>query len=280
MKIFVLGSTGMLGKYVSTYFTLKGYDVININRPTINAYNVNEPDLRAILYHKGLQENDVVINCIGLIKQKKDITDLAFIMVNSVFPRILSNVCESEKSKLIHITTDCVFSGKRGNYNEQDPHDPTDMYGKSKSFGEPSNCTAIRTSIIGEEQKGKLSFIEWVKSNENKIVNGFDNWVWNGITCLQFAIICEEIIEKKIWWNGVRHIYTPTPIRKSDLIELVSEIFDLNVIVNHMDSPEKCDRTLTSVFTDVSIVIPTLRKQLENLKEYHNYQILFTKFYE
>ena len=278
MKIFVLGHTGMLGRYVSSYFMTKGFDVIGLDRNDINAMNSNESQLRAILFHKGMRENDVVINCMGLIKQKKEVTDLEFILVNSVFPRVLANVCESEKSRLIHITTDCVFSGLRGLYDEDDIHDPTDMYGKSKSFGEPLNCTVVRTSIIGEELKGKLSFIEWVKSNQDKTVNGFDNWVWNGITCLQFAKVCEEIIEKNLWWQGVRHIFTPEPIVKSNLVELVSQIYKLNVAVNHMQAPEKSDRSLSTIYTDIPIMIPTLETQLYHLYDYQN--ILFGDFME
>jgi dTDP-4-dehydrorhamnose reductase len=115
MKIYVLGHKGMLGRYVYTYLKSKGHTVIGFSRDDVDASNGNEEALRATLFHKGLKKDDVVINCMGTIKPMVDKHGaLNAIKVNSIFPRILANVCENEGYKMIHITTDCVFSGDRG----------------------------------------------------------------------------------------------------------------------------------------------------------------------
>ena len=195
MKIYVLGSKGMLGRYVSTYLN-DYYDVVNLSRDEVDASKVREEELRAKLHNLGIKKGDVVINCIGTIKPMVDaLGDLNAIQVNSVFPRLLANVCEDMKVKLIHPTTDCVFTGLKGKYNENDIHDISDVYGRTKSLGEPNNCTVIRTSIIGEEVGQGRSLVEWIKSSSNTTVFGFTNHYWNGVTCLQFAKICEKIID-------------------------------------------------------------------------------------
>ena len=268
MKIFVLGSTGMLGRYVSTYLKSQNREVVNVTRNQIDAIYTNEYLLEGSLQLLDMEKDDLVINCIGLIKQKKDIDDLDLIKVNTIFPRILANLCEDYGVNLIHPSTDCVFSGIRGNYNEDDYQDAHDLYGKSKSLGDPPNATVIRTSIIGEELKGKFSFMAWIKSNENKTVNGYRNWIWNGITCLEFARICDDFIESNRYWKGVRHVFTDTPIAKDDLVLIISDIYKLNVTVNSIDAPESCDRSLTTIRTDVRINIPDYRTQIMDLYEY------------
>ena len=127
MKIFVFGSTGMLGRYVSTYFKLKKYDVVNISREDTDKISLICPrDITELLINKGMSADDVVINCIGLIKQLKSADNLNFIIINTVYPRILANACEYYKIHMIHPSTDCVFSGLRGLYSEDDAHDAHD----------------------------------------------------------------------------------------------------------------------------------------------------------
>jgi len=263
MKIYVLGSNGMLGKYVSKFLT-DYYEIIEITRNEIDASNIDAENLKNKLLDLGLKENDIVINCIGTIKPMVDsIGDLITIKVNSVFPRILADVCENLKAKMIHPTTDCVFTGTKGSYDETDLHDVSDVYGRTKSLGEPSNCTVIRTSIIGEEVNQGRSLVEWVKSNKNKSVFGFTNHIWNGVTCLEFAKICKKIIEKNMFWIGVKHLHSNS-LNKKQLLELISEVYNLNIEVVSKETSIMCDRSLSTIHQEnlIKMEIPDLKTQI------------------
>lgn len=268
MRVFVIGSTGMLGKYVSTY--LKNYyEIVEISRNDIDVSSIKEFELKEKFIHLKINSGDVVINCAGTIKPRVDqLGDLNAILVNSIFPRILANVCEYYDVKMIHPTTDCVYSGNKGDYSENDNYDVYDVYGMSKALGEPKNCTVIRTSIIGEEVNQGRSLIEWVKSEKNKTVYGFTNHFWNGVTCLEFAKICKKIIDKNMFWVGTKHLHSNT-LNKKELVELISNSFKLNVTVVERQTEKSCNRSLSTIYDDISkFEIPTLEMQLNELKDF------------
>lgn len=269
-QIIILGSSGMLGKYLFKYFNSKGYSVVGINRDVIDASKMTELRLRAILESDlKISSNDVIINCMGTIKPRVDaLGDLNAIQVNSVFPRVLANVCENLGIKLIHPTTDCVYTGSKGSYNENDKYDVSDVYGMSKAMGEPNNCTVIRTSIIGEEVGQGRSLVEWVKSSANKTVNGFTNHYWNGVTCLQFAKICEEIINNNLFWDGIKHIHSNT-LNKLELVQTLSSIYNLNITVTPMETEFMCDRSMSTIHDTLDYIkVPSLEEQIKEMKEF------------
>jgi dTDP-4-dehydrorhamnose reductase len=269
MKIFVLGSTGMLGRYVSSYLGKK-YKVINLSRQDVDVADVTEYDLKLAFRLHDFNDGDVVINCIGAIKPTVDLLgDLNALKINSIFPRVLANVVNSLNGKLIHPTTDCVYTGQKGNYTEQDKHDITDVYGRTKSLGEPNNCTVIRTSIIGEEVNQGRSLVEWIKSQNDKTVFGFTNHIWNGVTCLQFAKICDNIIINNSFWIGVKHVFS-NHVTKYELLQLVIKHYNLNIEVTAKEAGEKCDRTLSSIDDYCSTLnIPPLDDQIKDMKEFN-----------
>jgi len=280
MKIYVLGHKGMLGRYVYTYLKSQGHFTVGISRDEFDAASYTEVQLRAVLFHKKLNKGDVIINCIGTIKPMVDKHGtLNAIKVNSLFPHLLANVCEKEGYNMIHITTDCVFSGNLGNYNENSPHDCTDVYGKSKSLGEPENCTVVRTSIIGEEIGSSRSLLEWIKSMKGKTANGYTNHDWNGLTCLQVAKVFEDIIVNNKYWNGVRHVFSNT-VNKYELLNTISWIYGLNVTVTPTEASVKCDRSMTTTFNtresimnSITFDIPNLETQIIEQRDF--YPILF-----
>ena len=277
MKICVLGSNGMLGRYVSTYLS-KENTVVNLTRNELDAEHVTEDDITTTLIQKGadsitFDSGDVIVNCIGMIKPQVDkLGPVAAIQVNSLFPRRLANVGEGLGAKVIHITTDCVWSGKDGNYCEDTSHDALDVYGKTKSLGEPENCTVIRTSIIGEEVNNSRSLVEWIKSRKDLDANGFTNHKWNGVTCLELAKCINDIIKNNNYWLGVRHVFSPTSVTKDVLLKLINDTYDLNITINNTEATSPCDRTLSTKYPrdqiDRCCKILELEHQIKEMKLY------------
>lgn len=248
MKIVLFGATGMLGRYVLRILN-ETYEVICVLRDEYDIENDPWVKLEDTLTNK-LQKNDVIINCAGIIPQKyKDDNYRTYIRVNTLFPHKLNEISKNNSYKFIHVTTDCVYDGSKGNYCVTDDHTAKNIYGVSKSLGEPGEATLIRSSIVGEELVGKKSLIEWVKSNKNGKLNGYTNHYWNGITCLELAKIIKDIIDTNSFWQGVKNIASPEIVTKYQLCNYINEIYNLNInIEKYDDSVSKnmtisCDKT-------------------------------------
>lgn len=269
MKTFIFGSNGMLGNYVRSHLS-KNHIVIPLTRKDYDLSQLSADGLENLLQDKYVKEGDVVINCAGVIPQssKQRVLDTGtYFKINSVFPVILGNICEKLKTKMIHITTDCVFSGEDGNYDENSTHDETNDYGMSKSLGDLCKATIIRTSIIGEEVNNKRSLLEWVRSNANRTINGYTNHMWNGVTCLQLAKVIDTIITKELYWTGVRHVLSPRSVSKYELTSIVNEIYNLCITINEFQTIDAVDKTIASRY-DEMFEIPDLVQQVRELEQY------------
>ncbi len=173
-------------------------------------------------------------------------------------------IVKKKKIKLIHISTDCVYSGKKGNYLEDDLHDPVDIYGKTKSLGEPINCMTIRTSIIGEENNNNKSLVEWVKKQKNKKINGYLNHKWNGLTAKHLSEIIVKIIEKKLFREKLVHIYSEKPVNKYQLIKYINERFKLNCKIKKYLHKNSINRSLNSTNNySKNLRIHSIQKQIK-----------------
>lgn len=269
MKVFIFGSNGMLGNYVKTYLS-QYYEILVLTRNDYDLSKLNINSLEELLLNKSLEKYDIIVNCAGVIPQstkQRSLNSKLYFTINSLFPVILSQLCDKVGAKMIHITTDCVFSGKDGSYNELSEHDETNDYGMSKSLGELCNATIIRTSIIGEELTNKRSLLEWVKSNKGKEINGFSNHFWNGVTCLQLAKIIYKIIHENLYWSGVRHIFSPKSVSKFELVSMINEAYDLNVKIIPNET-EHVDKTITTIYPINQLCnIPDLKEQLIELSK-------------
>ena len=189
--------------------------------------------------------------------------------MNTLFPHKLNEISQKIRCRFIHITTDCVFDGSKGNYSVNDIHTAKDIYGISKSQGEPEEATIIRTSIIGEELYGKKSLIEWVKSRENCTINGYTNHYWNGVTCFELAKYINNIINKNVFWSGVRHIFSPNIVTKYDLCCYINEIYNLNIEV----LPIQTDLQKNMTLSDLEIIF-TINNIYQQIIEQKNLNIV------
>lgn len=176
MKALVLGSKGMLGVAVCHAFARIGIEAVAVARSEMDA---NDPDFSMLNQHSP----QAVVNAIGVINRRSNRSEAEFLRVNCIFPRRLADWCEARSIRLIHVSTDCVFRGDDGPYEETSPADASDLYGRSKLWGEPTNALVIRTSIIGPELENHYSLLSWF-FGQGEQANGFVNHRWNGITSL------------------------------------------------------------------------------------------------
>jgi dTDP-4-dehydrorhamnose reductase len=210
------------------------------------------------------EDKDItVVNGIGCIPQRK-YTDREYTETNHIFPISLSHHCKERNIPLIHISTNCVFSGDRTMQDEECVPDAKDMYGLSKARGEPKYGLVIRTSIIGPERNSSFGLWSWfINSNEN--IKGYTNHYWNGITTLELAKYIVEVISKKEVNSGLRHLYSDQ-VSKYDLLSHINNIFNLNKEIQPVEMYLKYyTLTSTKIHARKSIV-----SQLEELKEIYN----------
>lgn len=263
MNIIVLGANGMLGNTLAKYLQ-ESYSVTEITSKDFNVLVNSIFDFTRFIQ----ADTELVINCIGIIKPRiKNYTTEEIFKVNSIFPLQLSNYLNKyfKHINMIHISTDCVFSGNKGNYKKDDLPDADDIYGISKILGEACACnsTVIRTSIIGEEINNKYSLLEWAKSQKGKTINGWNNHVWSGVTTLELAHYIQYKIDNL--QKGLIQLAS-TPITKYELLQLINDIYELNLNINKTESAEKCDRSL--ICSDENYFVPSLRLQLIRLKTF------------
>jgi len=265
-KIYIFGSTGMLGTYVTKILS-NDFNITCITRKEFDILNDTWQKLNKIL--SCLNENDVIINCAGIIPQKTNDHEYGkYIKINTLFPHKLQEIVEKSNAKFIHITTDCVFDGKKGYYNENDNHTETNVYGSSKSLGEPENATVIRTSIIGEELNHKKSLLEWVISKKNCTINGFANHFWNGVTCLTLSNIIENTITNNLYWKGVRHIFSHDTVSKYKLCSIINEVYELNINIEKHKTKNTIDKTLNTIYNS-TFDIDTIKNQIILQKKFN-----------
>ena len=254
----------MLGSRVSVELTQREIKFVPVTRASFGDRRLGMSQLEDFEAMESLEKlygtPTHVVNAIGVVKPRIDETNtksvLHAIQGNAVFPRNLGTYCESNAVHLIQIATDCVYSGEKGDYLETDLHDPTDVYGKTKSLGEfSSDCmTLVRCSIIGRENENKYSLVEWVNSQSlDASINGFMNHNWNGVTTKVFGMIVTGIIQNNLDPVGKFHLIPKDKVSKYELVQLIkSELGRNDIMVNQFKAGVVIDRTLSTVLADLN----------------------------
>jgi dTDP-4-dehydrorhamnose reductase len=259
MKVLVLGATGMLGNAVFRVFAQsENHEVIGTARSKSACEYFSTPERTQILQGIDVGDGDslvaafaqsspdVVINCIGLVKQLAESYDpLLTVPINTLLPHRLARLCQVRGARLVHISTDCVFSGKKGGYLESDFPDADDLYGRTKLLGEVDYPEAItlRTSIIGHELSGNRSLINWFLSQEES-VKGFTKAVFSGLPTVVLARIIKDYVLPKPALHGLFHV-AAAPINKYELLRQVADVYGKKIDIVPNDSLV-IDRSLNS----------------------------------
>ena len=253
-------SVPMLGKFLDQDSWITGINVLN-NEEVERVLDIVEPD--------------VVINCVGLVKQKMDNSSyIESIEVNALLPHKLFLLCQKYDSKLIQISTDCVFTCDPGVKSQADHPDAADLYGRTKFMGEVDYGTAltIRTSIVGRQISGQESFFEWVLSQSGKVANGYVNALYTGLTTFALSNVISEILSNHFSLSGLWQVASE-PISKYELMKKLNSELSLDIDIRK-ETEFQCDRRLNgSPFTkETRIDIPTWD---EMIGQFSNDQIYY-----
>lgn len=257
MRCLIIGGDGMLGHQLLASWRSR-HDVRVTLRRSLDAYanyglfdatnafdNLDVRDTDRLQNVLGDYRPDAVINAAGVIKQRGDAKQsLPCLEINAVFPHRLRELCETVGARLVHVSTDCVFNGKRGGYTESDPADAEDLYGLSKYLGEVGEAPAVtfRTSIIGLELSRNASLIEWFLAQRGTI-KGFTKAIYTGVTTLELARVIEHVLVKQPKLRGVWQVASE-PISKHALLSELATLLQRSDLEITPDDDFHCDRSL------------------------------------
>jgi dTDP-4-dehydrorhamnose reductase len=259
MRILILGGDGMLGHRLLRQLAPRHETRVTLRQPldsyrqfglfdSGNAYDgVDVLDLSRVIDVFSSFAPQAVINTVGIVKQRPEAKNgVLSVEVNGLFPHLLARLCRERGAQLIHLSTDCVFSGKKGNYTESDRPDPEDIYDFSKLLGETGSLGSLtlRTSMIGLELQRKTSLVEWFLAQKKKSINGWKNAIFSGFTTAEMSRLIEMLVTKHPNAHGLYHA-SSAPISKFDLLSgLELRLGTGTTIVP--DEAFKCDRSLDS----------------------------------
>lgn len=278
-KVLILGAAGMAGHIITAYLkNTSSYDVITIARenqlfiPDFQLDVTNFDELSKVIQQT---LPDFIINCIGILnRDAEDNIDKA-ILINAYLPHYLETITKYTSTQLIHISTDCVFSGTGGNYKESDVKDGKGYYAQSKALGEVINDKdlTIRTSIIGPELKNNgIGLLGWFLKQSGE-VRGYTQAIWSGVTTLELAKYIYSYLQGSRL-SGILHLTNNRPISKFDLLEIIKKVYQLKAIsvVPHADY--QSNKSFINTRVDVNYTVPDYQVMIEELK---NWERQFSK---
>lgn len=278
MRIAVLGSTGMAGSMVSHYLKQKGHEVTRFAKQPLTGFfdkllNVHNKDqMNNFVEHILLYAPDAIINCIGYLVKDSDKNPAEAIFLNSYLPHLLENITNTTNTKVIHLSTDCIFDGSSFlGYNEDDKPTETNWYGRSKALGELNNNKdlTLRQSIIGPApQANNTGLFNWIYSQKETTVEGYTHVAWNGITTLELAKQIETILLKKSDLSGIYHLVTTHVTNKWQLLTDINKIWKLNNRILMTYKPDSDKFLYNNRQEEYDPKIPTYIEQFTELHDY------------
>jgi len=270
MNVLVLGSTGMAGHLIADYLFESGCEITTMNRRSTFMHRnivVNFEDLE--FFRKfDYSAFDYVINCIGILNKNCDLNKSEAVFINSFFPHIIEECLKNTKTRLIHLSTDCVFSGKKGGYLESDSTDGQSFYDRTKSLGEVINSKDLtfRQSLIGPDiSESGSGLFNWFM-NSNGEIDGYSCVFWTGVTTLTLAKAILSAMKTNL--TGVYHLVNNQKISKHDLLCLMNKHFKNNQTIIRKSISVISDKSLLNSRKDFDFVVPSYEQMIIEMKEW------------
>ncbi|OMD60016.1 NAD(P)-dependent oxidoreductase [Paenibacillus odorifer] len=284
MKVLILGGTGMAGHTISLYFKEAGHDVTAFSRGKVDyCKNVNGDitdfeNLKNIIYEG---QYDAIINAIGVLNQDAENNKSNAVLLNSYLPHFLCDITNGMKTKVIHMSTDCVFSGKSGGYFETSFRDGKTFYDRSKALGEFENDKDLtfRNSIIGPDMSERgIGLFNWFMKQDGQI-NGYTKAIWTGVTTLTLAKAMEQALQENL--SGLYNLVNNETISKYELLKLFNKYMKSDQIEILSNEKLSLDKSLINNRNDFSFKVPGYEAMVAELKEWiDNHKELYPHYFK
>ncbi len=272
MKLLVLGCNGMAGHLISLYFKERGHDVIGFARSESNLLDqtiIGDAADLGLIKHMTIEGNyDAVINCIGLLNQFAEDNKAMAILLNGYLPHYLAEITKDTKTRVIHMSTDCVFAGNNGPYYEDSLPNGYTFYDRSKAIGEINNTKDLtfRNSIIGPDIKESgIGLFNWFMKQKGQI-GGFTGAIWTGVTTYTLAKAMEAALDQNL--TGLYNLVNNESINKFDLCSLFNKYFRANEVEINPNDKLQLDKSLRRKREDFAFVVPSYEQQIKELREW------------
>lgn len=284
MKILVLGGAGMAGHTISLYFKEASHDVTAFSRSKVNYCNNINGDVTSFENLKKIiieSQYDAVINAIGVLNQDAEDNKSNAVLLNSYLPHFLSDTTNNMGTRIIHLSTDCVFSGKAGGYSERSFRDGETFYDRSKALGEIENSKDLtfRSSIIGPDTKEKgIGLFNWFMKQEGTI-NGFTKAIWTGVTTLTLAKAMEQALKENL--TGLYNLVNNQTITKYDLLKLFNKYMKDDKIEILPSDKVLLDKSLVNNRSDFSFEVPSYEAMIIEMNEWiYDHKELYPHYFK
>lgn len=283
MKFLILGGTGMAGHTIALYLQERGHDVTTLSKnhfPYCKGIIGNALDSEHLAQTIEDTQYDIIVNCIGLLNQDCDKSPSKAILLNSYLPHYIAEIAKSKKCKIIHMSTDCVFSGKTGPYHEGSFRDGESFYDRTKALGEldDSKNLTFRNSIVGPDMKEEgIGLFNWFMK-QNGVIHGYTNAIWTGVTTITLAKAIETVAVENL--SGIYNLVNNQSISKFDLLRLFNKHFRNNEIKINPDHSVNIDKTLVNNRKDFSFIVPTYEEMIIEMKEWiYEHKYLYKHYF-